>query len=91
MPLEVTPAVGLADEPIRVRARGLAPGAKVRLTSSLTDEKNIEFWAESWYVADEQGAVDTAVHPSIGGSFEVLALRVMLYPLALVSENVGHG
>ena len=68
--LEVMPAAGMADGPFRVTAQNLTPGARVRLSSSLKDEKGGMFRCECYYVADRHGVVDTAVHPSVGGDFE---------------------
>lgn len=76
--LEVQPAAGMADGPFRVTAQNLTPGARVRLSSWLKDEKGGMFRCECYYVADRHGVVDTAVHPSVGGDFEgVLPLGLL--------------
>ena len=43
---------------------------RVKLSSSLVDERGGDFRCECVYVADRCGAVDTRVHPSVGGTFE---------------------
>uniref|UniRef100_A0A8D0XDX2 Acyl-coenzyme A thioesterase 4 n=1 Tax=Sus scrofa TaxID=9823 RepID=A0A8D0XDX2_PIG len=57
------------DEPVRIAVRGLAPGQRVTLRSSLRDEKGALFRAHARYCADANGQLDLARAPALGGSF----------------------
>ena len=60
----------MVDSPFHVTVHSLPPGCRVKLSSSLIDERGGEFRCECVYVADRCGAIDTRVHPSVGGTFE---------------------
>ena len=68
--LELHPPTGMVDSPFHVTVHSLPPGCRVKLSSSLIDERGGEFRCECVYVADRCGAIDTRVHPSVGGTFE---------------------
>lgn len=68
--LELHPPSGMVDSPFHVTVHSLPPGCRVKLSSSLIDERGGEFRCECVYVADRCGAIDTRVHPSVGGTFE---------------------
>uniref|UniRef100_A0A8D0R1L2 Acyl-coenzyme A thioesterase 4 n=1 Tax=Sus scrofa TaxID=9823 RepID=A0A8D0R1L2_PIG len=57
------------DEPVRIAVRGLAPGQRVTLRSSLRDEKGALFRAHARYCSDANGQLDLARAPALGGSF----------------------
>ncbi|NWY07288.1 BAAT acyltransferase, partial [Nothoprocta ornata] len=65
----VTPRCSLADRPVRVRVRGLAPRQRVTLLASLADERGGRFRARAFYRADERGEVDAERHAALGGDF----------------------
>ncbi|XP_025911211.1 bile acid-CoA:amino acid N-acyltransferase [Apteryx rowi] len=67
--LTVTPPSSLADRPVRVRVRGLAPSQLVTLLASLTDERGVRFQARAFYRADGDGEVDAERHAALGGDF----------------------
>ncbi|NXD16655.1 BAAT acyltransferase, partial [Nothocercus nigrocapillus] len=67
--LTVTPRSSLADRPVRVHVRGLAPCQLVTLLASLTDERGGRFRAHAFYRADEHGEVDAERHAALGGDF----------------------
>ncbi|NXA42475.1 BAAT acyltransferase, partial [Eudromia elegans] len=67
--LTVTPRRSLADRPVRVHVRGLAPSQLVTLLASLTDERGVHFSARAFYRADERGEVDAERHAALGGDF----------------------
>lgn len=85
--LDVQPAAGMADGPFRVNAQNLTPGARVRLSSWLKDERGGMFRCECYYVADRHGAVDTTVHPSVGGDFEGVQPFGLLDQMAPVEQG----
>ncbi|NXI68042.1 BAAT acyltransferase, partial [Anseranas semipalmata] len=65
----VTPRSSLADRPVQVVVRGLAPSQLVTLRSWLTDEHGERFQARAFYRADEAGEVDAGRHAALGGNY----------------------
>lgn len=66
--LEVTPASGLLDEPVRTRLGGLAPGQAVTLRAVLLDHPGREWRSWATFTADATGAVDPAALTPVAGS-----------------------
>lgn len=67
--LTATPASALADEPVHIRATGLAPLQMVTLTASLKDETGNLFRSKAFYRANEAGELDLKQAPSFGGDY----------------------
>lgn len=67
--LDVTPDVALLPTPISIRASGFAPGARVKISSHLTDELSVAWSAHGEFVADATGAIDVAEAPSEAGTY----------------------
>ena len=61
---------------------------RVKLSSSLVDERGGDFRCECVYVADRYGAVDTRVQSSVGGTFEGIQSTGLLDHLVAVEP--GH-
>jgi acyl-coenzyme A thioesterase 1/2/4 len=60
---------GLYVNPISIIASGFSRGAKVVLSSHLTDDAGVAWSAHGQFVADARGQVDVAKAPSEAGSF----------------------
>ncbi|KAK2509710.1 hypothetical protein MC885_019738 [Smutsia gigantea] len=71
----------LWDEPVRIAARGLAPGQPVTVRASLRDEKGTLFRAHAHYCADAAGLLDLTRAPALGGSFVGLEPMGLLWAL----------
>jgi acyl-coenzyme A thioesterase 1/2/4 len=67
--IDVTPDVALLPTPISIRASGFTRGARVRISSHLTDEVGIAWSAHGEFVADAAGAIDVADAPSEAGTY----------------------
>ncbi|KAM4666735.1 acyl-coenzyme A amino acid N-acyltransferase 1-like isoform 1-T1 [Amazona ochrocephala] len=74
----VTPRSSLADRPVRVHVRGLAPSELITLRAWLRDEQGERFQARAFFRADAMGEVDPGYHPALGGSYSGL------YPMGLL-------
>ena len=69
-PLEVRQAQTqpLIDNPVGLIVTGCEPGATVEMTA-LVDVAGAIYDARATFIADDSGRVDTAVHPSQGGTY----------------------
>ncbi|NXY91901.1 BAAT acyltransferase, partial [Alcedo cyanopectus] len=65
----VTPPSSLADRPVEVLVRGLAPSQMVTLRATLKDEQGELFQSRAFFRADEAGEVAPGHHPALGGSY----------------------
>ncbi|KAG2457610.1 ACOT2 thioesterase, partial [Polypterus senegalus] len=59
----------LFDRPVNLKVEGLRPRETVTLQSTLTDEKGELFEARARYQADEEGHLDLASSPALGGDY----------------------
>jgi dienelactone hydrolase len=76
--LEVVPNHIMVDESATIRASGLQPGERVSIRGELTDGAEHRWTSEAEFVADAQGAVDTAKQAPVKGSYKEVS------PLGLV-------
>lgn len=60
---------GLSVNPVSIIASGLAPGAEVTLSAQLTDLAGVIWSSTAQFAADDNGQVDVATAPSMGGSY----------------------
>jgi dienelactone hydrolase len=68
--IEVTPTVGLIDEPLSVRLHGLQPGTRVTITSRTTFGSPTGAWSTSaQFEADSDGNVDVDQQSPVSGAF----------------------
>ena len=67
--LTAVPLSALVDEPVHIRATGLAPFQVVCLQASLKDEKGVLFRSQAFYRASEAGEVDLERDSSLGGDY----------------------
>ncbi|MFD1084041.1 acyl-CoA thioesterase/bile acid-CoA:amino acid N-acyltransferase family protein [Micromonospora andamanensis] len=67
--LDVSPAVALADEPVRVRVRGLAARERVVVAAEAHDHAGHLWRAEVTFVADANGVVDVSRDAPVEGSY----------------------
>jgi len=70
--LTVSPPHCLFDEPTTIRAGGLQPGGGYTLGCSVSDSKGVPFCSLVHYRASDEGTIDTALQPAIGGHFSGL-------------------
>ncbi|MFC9331540.1 acyl-CoA thioesterase/BAAT N-terminal domain-containing protein [Kitasatospora sp. NPDC057015] len=68
--IEVDQPEALADQAVRVRITGLAPGAEVTVTTQASDYRANSWQAHAAFVADPQGAVDLATTAPRSGSYQ---------------------
>ncbi|XP_020665840.3 acyl-coenzyme A thioesterase 1 [Pogona vitticeps] len=84
--VSVTPAVGLADQPARIRVSGLSPWQEVTLRALAASEQGSLFEACAHYRADAAGEVDLSREASRGGGYagrEPMGLFWSLAPAAM--------
>ncbi|XP_005997371.1 acyl-coenzyme A thioesterase 1 [Latimeria chalumnae] len=57
------------DDPVRVEVTGLRPMQEVTLTACVKDDPGVQYRSAAWYRADEDGVVDLATSPALGGQY----------------------
>ena len=67
--IAVTPAVSIADEPVRIRVSGLAPHERVTVTVRSIDAKGVTWVSSTAFRADARGRLDLARAAATGGSY----------------------
>ena len=67
--LTVEPASALLDAPVVIRLTGLAPGARVTLTATMTDHFDQRWRSEATFVANRAGAVEVSSQAPVAGSY----------------------
>ncbi|XP_004638147.1 bile acid-CoA:amino acid N-acyltransferase [Octodon degus] len=67
--LTATPLSALVDEPVHIRVTGLSPFQVVCLQASVKDEKDLMYFSEACYKANEAGEVDLKRDASLGGDY----------------------
>jgi dienelactone hydrolase len=65
----VTPAVSLADEPVRIRVSGLAARERVKVAVRSVDAKGIAWVSSTTFKADARGHLDLARAAATGGFY----------------------
>ncbi|MET9617887.1 acyl-CoA thioesterase/bile acid-CoA:amino acid N-acyltransferase family protein [Kitasatospora indigofera] len=68
--IDVDHADTLADQAVRLRITGLAPGAEVTVTSQASDHRAESWQAHATFVADPQGTVDLSTTAPRSGSYQ---------------------
>ncbi|MBQ1025371.1 acyl-CoA thioesterase/bile acid-CoA:amino acid N-acyltransferase family protein [Micromonospora sp. C95] len=67
--LDVTPAVALADQPLRVGVTGLAARERAVIAAEAEDHAGRRWRAEATFVADANGVVDVSQDAPVDGSY----------------------
>jgi dienelactone hydrolase len=65
----VTPKASLADQPVHVVVRGLAPGQQVTIGLNSTDGKDVPWSSKAVFRSDSSGVVDLGTASAISGSY----------------------
>ncbi|MEM1390034.1 MAG: acyl-CoA thioesterase/bile acid-CoA:amino acid N-acyltransferase family protein [Pseudomonadota bacterium] len=56
--------------PVDIGVTGLAPGSRLTVSLTLTDEVGVEWRSETMFQADTTGSVHSSTHPSMSGSYQ---------------------
>ncbi|MEM7493785.1 MAG: acyl-CoA thioesterase/bile acid-CoA:amino acid N-acyltransferase family protein [Pseudomonadota bacterium] len=56
-------------DPVDIGVTGLAPGSRVTVSLTLTDEVGVEWRSEAMFQADTMGSVHSSTHPSLRGNY----------------------
>ncbi|MFS0613321.1 acyl-CoA thioesterase/BAAT N-terminal domain-containing protein [Lederbergia ruris] len=99
MRIIVEPIQSLIDEPVRIKVLGLQAGQFVIIQARRTSQnKGIHFSSRGEYIANENGEVDLALHPSIGGTYQGIDPMGLFWSLQIEkvvrqdnSESSGQG
>ncbi|NGM15682.1 acyl-CoA thioesterase/bile acid-CoA:amino acid N-acyltransferase family protein [Verrucosispora sp. WMMA2044] len=67
--LDVTPAVALVDQPLRVRVSGLAARERAEIVAEARDHAGRRWRAAATFVADADGVVDVSRDAPVHGSY----------------------
>ncbi|GIJ34640.1 acyl-CoA thioesterase/bile acid-CoA:amino acid N-acyltransferase family protein [Micromonospora sediminimaris] len=67
--LDVTPAVALVDQPLRIRVNGLAARERAVIAADAEDHAGRVWRAEATFVADANGVVDVSRDAPVHGSY----------------------
>jgi len=68
--LDVSAASALADAPVRIAVRGLAPGERVEVEAGAVDYAGTPWRAEAHFDADTFGAVDLSTRAPVDGTYQ---------------------
>jgi dienelactone hydrolase len=79
--LVADPAVGLADEAVRIRVEGAPPGREVRLRASATDADGGSWRSEAVFRADRRGRIDVATASPTEGTYSGVAPMGLLWSM----------
>lgn len=79
--INVEPSRSLLGEPVHVRVRGAAPGARVRLRAETADVHGRRWVAQATFVADRAGGVDLDASPPVAGDYQGVAGMGLLWSL----------
>jgi dienelactone hydrolase len=79
--INVEPSRSLLGEPVHVRVRGAAPGARVRLRAETADVHGRRWVAQASFVADRGGGVDLDASAPVVGDYQGVAGMGLLWSL----------
>lgn len=69
MGFEIDVTDGLADEPLTLRCAPPTPEQLLEVRAELVDTDGVRWASAATFAADSAGLVDTALHPSLAGSY----------------------
>lgn len=84
--LSVMPVDGLLDEPRQIKVEGLAPGARVTLTSHTRRGAGLAWSSSATFIADAAGLVDLTRDVPVAGDYGVVSALGLLW-----SQRPEHG
>ena len=88
--LEVVPARAPIDEPVAIRASGLAPNERIAIRAELTDGGGKLWSSQADFVADAQGSVDVSKQAPVAGSYkEVSPMGLIWSMMPVLKSGVG--
>ena len=67
--ISVTPKASLADQPVHIVVRGLAPGQQVTVGLTSTDAKDVPWSSKAVFRSNSSGVVDLGTASAISGSY----------------------
>jgi len=89
----VSAAVSLADQAVTVKVTGLAPGQRVTVAATVTDDTGLAWQSDATFTASQQGVVNLATTAADSGSYQGTNAMGLLSSLGLPGQaNVaGNG
>jgi dienelactone hydrolase len=79
--LEVVPARALIDEPVEIRAGGLAPNERVTIRAELSDGGGQAWTSQADFVADPRGVVDASKQAPVAGSYKEVSAMGLIWSM----------
>jgi dienelactone hydrolase len=86
--LDVAPARVTIDEPVAIRATGLAPNERVTVRAELTDGGGQPWASSADFVSDAQGVIDASKQAPISGSYKELSAMGLIWPMMPAKKGV---
>ena len=83
--LIIEPTISLYHQPIVIQINGLPAHQKVKLLLKAKDVREHQWYAEAYYISNQNGVVDLATMPSVGGHY--LGIRPMGLFWSMKSED----
>lgn len=87
--LEVVPPRAPIDEPVTIRATGLAPNERVTIYAELTDGGGQPWSSQADFVADAQGVVDASKQAPLAGSYKEVSAMGLIWSMMPVKKGVN--
>jgi dienelactone hydrolase len=88
--LEVIPKRVLVDEPVVIRAKGLAPNEHISIQAELSDGADKPWSSQAEFVADAQGAVDTSLQAPVQGSYDGVSATGLIWSMKPGAKHVSQ-
>lgn len=88
--LQAVPNPALVDQSVTIRATGLKPDERVTMDAELTDGAGARWSSQAQFVADEQGAIDTATQAPIEGSYKNVSGPGLIWSMRPIDKRVAN-
>jgi dienelactone hydrolase len=86
--IEVAPPQVMTDQTASVLVTGEAPGSSVTIHAELTDGGGQQWTSEAEFVADAQGAVNTAMQAPVKGSYRIVSSSGLVWSMRPTAKDV---
>ncbi len=88
--IQVTPSEVMIDEPAAITVTGCHPQEHLAIRARLTDGAGVRWLSQSEFIADQEGIIDTAKHPSIAGSYKEISAMGPVWSMKPVDSKEGR-
>ncbi len=84
----MSPNPAMVDEPVAIRTSGLQSGERVTIRAELVDGADAHWASEAQFIADGQGAIDTATQAPVEGSYEEVSASGLVWSMRPTGKGV---